>query len=228
MKMMGGNDGDEDGRVETEFPEEFAGRRMRPREFSTITPKKAVFNPVKKWSKDGEFDIVFRNRTRERRLSEHFHNDLESVEAKVNFFRRQIFPQVYKTLSEDIKSMLKSHYDELMTLRNKLKVKNQRRESKKLQFKGMIREKGLGPWEILWKTQAKEIKQESPYGHFPSYNLRPIIVKGGDDLRQEIIAMQLIKKCQKIFKEENTSLYLRTYEIVVTTSSSGIIGNTHF
>lgn len=54
--------------------------------------------------------------------------------------------------------------------------------------------------------KATQIKKESPYADFPSYRLRPVIIKGGDDLRQEIIAMQLIHKFKKIFDEEQTEL----------------------
>ena len=83
--------------------------------------------------------------------------------------------------------------------------------------------KHIGPWEELWEDKSKLIQEKSPYGHFPSYRLRCLIVKGGDDLRQELIAMQVIIKCQEIFKEACLSLYLRPYEIVVTSANSGIL-----
>lgn len=50
-----------------------------------------------------------------------------------------------------------------------------------------------------------------------------IIVKGGDDLRQELIAMQLMEKMQEYFNEDNLSLKLRTYEIIIISADSGII-----
>jgi len=48
------------------------------------------------------------------------------------------------------------------------------------------------------------------------------MIKGGDDLRQEIIAMQVIKKFKEIFTKENTGLYVRPYEIIVTGPDSGV------
>ena len=51
-----------------------------------------------------------------------------------------------------------------------------------------------------------------------------MIIKGGDDLRQEIICMQLIIKFKEIFQEEDLQLYLRPYEIIVTSPNSGILG----
>lgn len=54
-----------------------------------------------------------------------------------------------------------------------------------------------------------------------------MIIKGGDDLRQEIICMQLIIKFKEIFQQENLQLYLRPYEIIVTSPNSGILGITN-
>ena len=75
----------------------------------------------------------------------------------------------------------------------------------------------------LWKNKIAGIKAKSPYNEFASYKLRPVIIKGGDDLRQEIFAMQLIKKFHQIFQEENTGLYLRPYEIIVTSANAGFL-----
>lgn len=81
----------------------------------------------------------------------------------------------------------------------------------------------FGPWEELWEDKALKIQKESPYGHYESYQLRPIIVKGGDDLRQEVMAMQVIYKMQHIFEKYELPIYLRPYEIIVTSANSGIL-----
>lgn len=85
----------------------------------------------------------------------------------------------------------------------------------------MAKHKGF--WDELWEDKSKKIQENSPYGHFPSYRLRCLIVKGGDDLRQELLAMQIIIKFQEIFKNSCLSLYLRPYEILVTSANSGIL-----
>ena len=163
---------------------------------------------------------------RDRRLSVRFDDDLESVEARVNFFRREIFDTKFKNLSIRTKKLLKTYYDELISKRSKFREKR----LKKADFgKNIKREKlkvkGFGPWDVLWEYKYDAIKKESPYNEFPSYMLRQVIVKGGDDLRQEIVAMQLIKKLQLIFHKEGASLVLNCYEIVVINSSSGVIGS---
>ena len=75
------------------------------------------------------------------------------------------------------------------------------------------------PMDIL----EKEIKQNSPYKNFKSYKIINFIAKADDDLRQEVLAMQLIKFFDKIFKKENIQLKLHPYEILITSSSSGIL-----
>ena len=41
----------------------------------------------------------------------------------------------------------------------------------------------FGPWEEIWDDKMELIKQRSTYSHFESYKIRPVIFKGGDDLR---------------------------------------------
>jgi phosphatidylinositol 4-kinase len=69
----------------------------------------------------------------------------------------------------------------------------------------------------------KEIQMNSPFKNFKTYKLVNFIAKANDDLRQELLAMQLIKFFDKIFKEEKIPLFLRTYEILITSSSSGLL-----
>jgi len=49
--------------------------------------------------------------------------------------------------------------------------------------------KKTGPWGEDWDDKLQRIKDNSPFKTFESYRCRPIIVKGGDDLRQELLAM---------------------------------------
>lgn len=42
----------------------------------------------------------------------------------------------------------------------------------------------------------RRIREGSPYGHLPSWRLLSVIVKCGDDLRQELLAFQVLKQLQ--------------------------------
>ena len=48
-------------------------------------------------------------------------------------------------------------------------------------------------------------------------------MKGGDDLRQELMVMQMLRVCERAFKENGTGLFMQTYDIIVTSASSGIL-----
>ena len=61
-------------------------------------------------------------------------------------------------------------------------------------------------------VQVERIRDTSPYGHLASWQLHSVIVKCGDDLRQELLAYQLLKMFQKIWTEESISLWLRPYK----------------
>eukprot|EP00730_Choanoeca_flexa_P004181 TRINITY_DN11621_c0_g1_i11.p1 TRINITY_DN11621_c0_g1~~TRINITY_DN11621_c0_g1_i11.p1 ORF type:complete len:1015 (+),score=215.08 TRINITY_DN11621_c0_g1_i11:2219-5263(+) len=74
-----------------------------------------------------------------------------------------------------------------------------------------------------WGSKVKRIRRMSPYGHLRSWHLISAIVKTGDDLRQELLATQLLKLFQKVFKAERLALWLRPLQILVTSNNSGLI-----
>lgn len=74
-----------------------------------------------------------------------------------------------------------------------------------------------------WETKVERIRETSPYGHLVSWRLLSVIVKCGDDLRQELLAYQLLCMFQKIWTEEKMSLWLRPYKILVLSDDSGMI-----
>ncbi|KAK6323781.1 hypothetical protein J4Q44_G00061200 [Coregonus suidteri] len=68
------------------------------------------------------------------------------------------------------------------------------------------------PW------QRKRIREGSPYGHLPNWRLLSVIVKCGDDLRQELLAFQVLSQLQ-----EHVPLWIKSYKILVMSSDSGMI-----
>lgn len=46
-----------------------------------------------------------------------------------------------------------------------------------------------------WNEKERQIKESSPYGHLSNWRLLSAIVKSGDDLRQELMATQLLEVC---------------------------------
>ncbi|XP_028394734.1 phosphatidylinositol 4-kinase beta-like [Dendronephthya gigantea] len=71
--------------------------------------------------------------------------------------------------------------------------------------------------------KESRIRANSPYGHLPNWRLLSVIVKVGDDLRQELLAYQLLRQFQALWKEEKVPLWLKPYAVVVTSNESGFI-----
>ncbi|CAA7027081.1 unnamed protein product [Microthlaspi erraticum] len=75
----------------------------------------------------------------------------------------------------------------------------------------------------LWENKRLRIRKDSIYGNRPGWDLRSIIVKSGDDCRQEHLAVQLISHFFDIFQEAGLPLWLRPYEVLVTSSYTALI-----
>lgn len=67
------------------------------------------------------------------------------------------------------------------------------------------------------------VRATSEFGHLPGWTLKSFIVKSGDDLRKEMLAMQLIEYVQKVFTVEGLDILLRPYQIICTGSQTGLI-----
>uniref|UniRef100_A0A8C6WX79 Phosphatidylinositol 4-kinase beta n=1 Tax=Neogobius melanostomus TaxID=47308 RepID=A0A8C6WX79_9GOBI len=74
-----------------------------------------------------------------------------------------------------------------------------------------------------WQEKVRRIREGSPYGHLPNWRLLSVIVKCGDDLRQELLAYQVLRQLQWIWQQERVPLWIKPYKIVVMSSDSGMI-----
>ncbi|XP_032670771.1 phosphatidylinositol 4-kinase beta isoform X1 [Odontomachus brunneus] len=74
-----------------------------------------------------------------------------------------------------------------------------------------------------WEQKQRRIRASSPYGHLASWRLLAVIVKCGDDLRQELLASQLLSMLQKIWQDERVPLWVRPYKILCLSNDSGLI-----
>lgn len=74
-----------------------------------------------------------------------------------------------------------------------------------------------------WHEKERQIRESSPYGHLSNWRLLSAIVKCGDDLRQELMATQLLEIFKLIWEEEDVNLSVRPYKIVCFSNDSGLI-----
>uniref|UniRef100_A0A671UDL5 Phosphatidylinositol 4-kinase beta n=1 Tax=Sparus aurata TaxID=8175 RepID=A0A671UDL5_SPAAU len=74
-----------------------------------------------------------------------------------------------------------------------------------------------------WEEKVRRIREGSPYGHLPHWRLLSVIVKCGDDLRQELLAFQVLQQLKSIWEQERVPLWIKPYKILVLSSDSGMI-----
>lgn len=58
-------------------------------------------------------------------------------------------------------------------------------------------------------SKTSRIRAASPYGHLASWSVISVIVKTGADLRQEQLAIQLVKEFGRIWDEEKCPSWVR-------------------
>eukprot|EP00930_Biecheleria_cincta_P068779 TRINITY_DN56615_c0_g1_i1.p1 TRINITY_DN56615_c0_g1~~TRINITY_DN56615_c0_g1_i1.p1 ORF type:complete len:894 (+),score=203.41 TRINITY_DN56615_c0_g1_i1:116-2797(+) len=82
-------------------------------------------------------------------------------------------------------------------------------------------------WGESWQEKTKRIRKRSPYRHYASWSLNAMMVKGGDDLRQELLASQIIEQFSAIFQEAGLPLWLKATKVLVTSSTAGFLEFIH-
>mmetsp|Transcript_7578 Transcript_7578/g.14181 ORF Transcript_7578/g.14181 Transcript_7578/m.14181 type:complete len:629 (+) Transcript_7578:1252-3138(+) len=81
----------------------------------------------------------------------------------------------------------------------------------------------VDPWGEPFVECKERLRKASPFGRYSSWKLRMMIVKGHDDLRQELLAMQFIGSVYEIFRNANLKLWLQPYEIMIISNNAGLI-----
>lgn len=74
-----------------------------------------------------------------------------------------------------------------------------------------------------WAEKSKRLRKASPFGDNPNWRLVSCIVKARDQLRQEMFAQRLIQEFARIFEKGGIDCWLRPYQIISTSSDSGLI-----
>ncbi|XP_053604212.1 phosphatidylinositol 4-kinase beta isoform X2 [Plodia interpunctella] len=74
-----------------------------------------------------------------------------------------------------------------------------------------------------WESKLARMRSSSPYGSLAGWRLLGCIVKVGDDLRQEMLAAQLLRRLQAVWAQERVPLKLHPYEILCLDKESGLI-----
>eukprot|EP00672_Neobodo_designis_P012754 CAMPEP_0174881140 /NCGR_PEP_ID=MMETSP1114-20130205/84111_1 /TAXON_ID=312471 /ORGANISM="Neobodo designis, Strain CCAP 1951/1" /LENGTH=604 /DNA_ID=CAMNT_0016116533 /DNA_START=38 /DNA_END=1852 /DNA_ORIENTATION=- len=74
-----------------------------------------------------------------------------------------------------------------------------------------------------FRERQERIRKTSPYGHLPGWGIAAMVVKAGDDLRQEELALQLIGCFNTIWQEAGLTVQVRPFAAMATTFNGGIL-----
>ena len=184
-------------------------KRMRTNTMTDVNEKIEMIKKTEDFALKGERLILKRPRSLYK-----VKEDLYYYESRLRFLRQVFFLSYHKLKSKRFKEVLRFDRDNCELEKSKLLAKKDVDQDKKLKTIRFVN---------TWKDKIQLIKRKSRYRNFKSYTLKQVIIKGGDDLRQEMMAMQLMKIFNKAFKEENTNCYLQPYDITATSSSSGFL-----
>jgi len=122
-----------------------------------------------------------------------------------------------------LSSRSKNHENKLNSYRKSVMSSNNFSAKKKEEFLAEASPTIINPFGRNWQEIENEIKQNSIFRNFETYEVKNFIAKANDDLRQELMTMQLIKRFDDIFKTAEIPLKLKPYEILITSPSSGLI-----
>jgi hypothetical protein len=79
------------------------------------------------------------------------------------------------------------------------------------------------PFGEFWAEKEERLKRDSPFSHLSNWRLLSVIVKAGDDCRQEAFAMQLIETFKEVYTRAHLPLYLRPFRVLVLSADCGLI-----
>jgi len=77
-----------------------------------------------------------------------------------------------------------------------------------------------------WQKQCALIRQNSPFGHLKGWKLASFILKAGEDVRREVLVMQVIRKLHEWFTDEipvELRPTLRPYTIQCVGAQAGLL-----
>lgn len=73
------------------------------------------------------------------------------------------------------------------------------------------------------RDRLARVRRSSPWGAHPNWSMNAMIVKAGDDLRQEELALQLIYVFQSIWQDAGLTCSVRPYVALPTNSDCGLL-----
>ncbi len=74
-----------------------------------------------------------------------------------------------------------------------------------------------------WDVKRARIKESSPYGNLPGWDLLSVIVKAGSDMRQEQLACQIIEEMHDLWNMAGLPIWVYPFRILVAAAEGGLV-----
>ncbi|GBF94502.1 phosphatidylinositol 4-kinase beta [Raphidocelis subcapitata] len=85
-------------------------------------------------------------------------------------------------------------------------------------------EAAAGIYGERWAQKARRLRRAAgPRAEQPGWAVRAVIVKSGDDCRQEALALQLIREFGVVWTEAGLPLWVRPFDVLVTSDDTALI-----
>ncbi|KAI8998239.1 kinase-like domain-containing protein [Gaertneriomyces semiglobifer] len=158
--------------------------------------------------------------SKDRRNYQRLKNDFEQIRNRLIKEMVTLEDQRIKALAQQMKqnredSIAVSTPDEVLPANEEELQKQCRERNKDDPSAAVFRE--------TWDAKVERIRASSPFGKDPRWRLLSMIVKSGADLRQEQLALQLIKELERIWRQAGVPVWVCCFRILITSEQSGIV-----
>ncbi|CAK9053305.1 unnamed protein product [Durusdinium trenchii] len=141
----------------------------------------------------------------------------EPTAARLHQLLKQVTPDQWKSLDGTVEKSASKDEPDLQELDGKtMRAEARKRKEEAARTRHRI-------WGELWREKVERVRAASPYSRYSSWRLSAVMVKGGDDLRQELLASQIIEQFSAIFQEAGLPLWLKATKVLVTSSTNGFL-----
>lgn len=82
---------------------------------------------------------------------------------------------------------------------------------------------GTSMWGEMFASKVARLRSASPSSVQAGWEVRGLIAKSNDDVRQEVFVMQMISILKDIFQQENVPVWIYPYNILSTSKATGLI-----
>lgn len=79
-----------------------------------------------------------------------------------------------------------------------------------------------------WADKEERLRVSSPYGHLSGWKLVSFIVKSGADMKQELLAMQIVEELKKTFMEERVPVWIKRSVVDISNSDRYLRSSSSF